>query len=98
MRTKIFIRQADQEIKKRADLDEDIPVAVIIERVRVHDLVLRDITTTLLIFRDQFFIWIPSLWILVQEFHVRVRWSRIEVVVELFDVLAMISLMTSHAK
>jgi hypothetical protein len=36
--------------------------------------------------------------ILVEEFHVGVCWCRVEIPVEFFDVLAMITLMTSDAK
>jgi hypothetical protein len=79
-------------------LNEDIPVPVFIEDVGVKYLELDNLATAMLILANEIFIRIGLLWILVQKLHVRVSRRRIQVIVQLLDVLSVISLGSRDAK
>ena len=80
------------------DLDEHVPVPVILKQVSVQNLVLRYVASTLLVFLHELLVRVSLLRVLVQELHVRVRRRRVEIIVQLLDVLAMVALVSSHAK
>lgn len=79
-------------------LQENIPIAVLVEDISVKDLELGYITITVLVLLYEFFVWKGLLRILVQELHVRMRWGRIEIIVQLLDVFAMVPLMSSDTE
>jgi hypothetical protein len=80
------------------DLNEDVPIAIVVEGVCVQNFKFWDIPSTSLTLMNQLFVREGPLRILVEEFHVGVCWRRVEVPVEFFDVLAMITLMTGNTK
>ena len=79
-------------------LDKDIPVAIVIEGIRVQDLELGDITVAVHVFADELLIREGLLGVLVEELHVRVGRRRVKIVIQLLDVLAMVALVASNTK
>lgn len=71
-------------------LDKDVPVTILVKRVRVQELVLADLSTPVSGFLLELFVGEFVLGVLVQELHVRVGRRRVEVVVELLDVLSVV--------
>jgi hypothetical protein len=84
--------------KRDTNLYEDIPISVLVECVSVQNFVLGHISVPARILGDEFLIWIGTLWVLVEKFHVRMCRRGIQIVVQLLHILAMISLMTSYTK
>lgn len=72
-------------------LDKNIPVAVIVKDIRVHDLKLADIATAVVGLADQRLVGVLALRVLVEHLHVRMRGRRVEVPVLLLDVLAVVA-------
>lgn len=72
-------------------LDKDVPVSVLVEKLSVHELKLGDISASILIFLSQLGIRVFALRVFVEEFHVRVSWGRVEVVVNFLDVLSVVT-------
>ena len=79
-------------------LHKDIPIAILVKRVRVQDFILGHVPAPLLILGHKLLIGEPSLRILVQKLHIRMRRRRIEVVVQLLHVFAMVPLVARDAK
>lgn len=79
-------------------LNEYIPIAVFVKRVRVQDFVLGHVSTSTLTLGYKLLVRKSSLGILVQELHIRMRRRRIEVVIQFLHVFAMIPLMARNAK
>ena len=75
----------------RTDLDEHIPVLVVVESVGVGDFEFSNISTSIAAFPNQRVVGIFSLRVLVEILHVRMRRRRVEVVVELLDIFSVIS-------
>jgi hypothetical protein len=71
-------------------LDENVPIPVVVERVRVGDLELSDVAATVAILSDELLVWVGTLGVLVEVLHVGVRRGRVEVVVDLLDVLSVV--------
>ena len=80
------------------DLDEHVPVPIILKQVSVQNLVLRYVASALLVLLYELLVRVSLLRILVQELHVRVCWSRIQIVVQLLDIFAVITLVAGHAE
>ena len=72
--------------------DKNVPVTVFVEGVGVKYLELNNLATAMLIFANEIFIRIGLLRVLVQKLHVGVSWRGIQVVIQLLDILSMISL------
>lgn len=89
-------REPREQVK--AHLDKDIPVAVVVERVRVGDLVLGNVAAAVGRLADQLLVRVRPLRVLVQHLHVRVGRGRIEVPVQFLDVLAVVALVTGRAE
>ena len=81
-----------------AYLDKHIPVPVLVQGVSIEKLVFRDLAPTILVLANQLVVGIGALGVLVQKLHVRVRRGGVQIVVQLLDVLAMISLGARHAE
>lgn len=81
----------------RTYLNKNIPITIIVENSCVKNLEFGDLAGTIDILRDELFIWKFLLWILVQEFHIRMRRCGVEIVVEFFYVFAMVSLLSRDA-
>lgn len=62
-------------------LDKDIPVSVLIKHIRVKDFVFSNIPTAILVLGYEFFVRVTALRVFIEKFHIRVSWSRVEVVV-----------------
>jgi len=58
--------------KCNTHFDENVPVTVFIEGIRVKDLELDNLATAVLVFADEIFVWISLLRVFVQKLHVRV--------------------------
>jgi hypothetical protein len=63
--------------KRHTHFDENVPVTIFVEGIGVKNLKLDNLTTAVLVFAHEIFVWICLLWILVQKFHVRVGRRRI---------------------
>jgi hypothetical protein len=57
-----------------------------------------DVSSPVDAFGHQFLIGITTLRVLVKEFHVRMCWRGVEIVIQLLDVLAVVSLMACYSK
>src|SRR5215213_7005485 len=80
-------------------LDLDVEVSVVIENARVDQLELhcgRATTTRVLL--DQQFVWISGLRQLVEQARVGVTRDSVEIIVQLFDVLAVVTFFIRQAK
>lgn len=82
----------------RTYLDEHIPVTILIKAIRVKNLKLWDIPTTVHVLSNEIFVWVTLLRILVEELHVRMRRGRVQIVVELLDIFTVVPLVASHAE
>ena len=78
--------------------DLDVEVAAFVEQAGVLDLVLRVLERTAAVLRDESIVGKGRLRILVEHPHVGVRRDRVEVVVELLDILAMIALLVGKTE
>jgi hypothetical protein len=94
----VLDRHAEHEVVGAAlgPLHEDVEVAAIVEEARVLDLELRLVSRAPL--REEALVGIGALRVLVEVLQVRVRGCRVEVVVELLHVLAVIALLVRHAE
>ena len=99
-RSAVEDRDANQEVFGIAFrvLDVDIEVAAVVKDAGVDELVLGPGAAAPGVFADQLAIGIRRLWILVLPAHVRVRRRRVEVVVVLLDVLAVVALVPRQAE
>jgi hypothetical protein len=75
----------------RTHLDKYIPVSVLIKDIRVHELKLADFPAPVPALLLQLLVRELGLGVLVQVLHVRVSRARVEIVVQLLDVLAVIA-------
>ena len=82
----------------QTNLDKYVPIAILIEHIRVQNLKFRNIAAAVDILPDKLLVRIPLLWVLVQEFHIGVCRRRIKVIVDFFHVFAVIPLVSGHAK
>lgn len=83
---------------KETDLHKDIPVPVVVKSVRIQDLVLCHISVPMDVLCHELFVRILALGVLVQKFHVGMGRCRVQIVIELLDVFAVVPLMTCDAK
>lgn len=79
-------------------LHKDIPVPVINEGVGVEYLKLGNIAPSVHVLSYKLFVRESILRIFVEELHVRVGRRRVEIVIQFFDVLAMVSLVSCNTK
>lgn len=79
-------------------LNEYIPVSIFIENTGVHDFVFGDVARAILILNHQILIRITPLRIFVQIFHVGVGGRRVQIIIELFAILPVISFMACHTE
>ena len=71
---------------------KNVPVTVIVEGIGIKYLELNNLAIAMLIFANEVFIRIGLLRVLVQKLHVGVSWRRIQVVIQLLDILSVVSL------
>jgi hypothetical protein len=76
---------------RKAYLDKDVPVPILIKDIGVHQFEFRDIPTSVLVLLLDLLVWESRLGVLVQEFHVGVSGSRVEVPVHFLDIFSVIS-------
>src|SRR3954468_22440137 len=90
----------DQYVVRRAlrVLDENVEVAILVEDVRVGELVLGIDSCSTPVLDDEVEIRVLALRILVQRLHVRVRGGAVEIVVALLHVLAVVPLVAVEAE
>lgn len=82
----------------QTNLDEDVPVAVVVERIRVGDLKLGNVAAAVGRLADELLVRVRPLRVLVQHLHVRVGRRRVEVPVQLLDVLAVVALVSGRSE
>lgn len=78
--------------KRAAHLNDDIPVPVLVENVRVGDFKLCHVAATILRLAHELLVRVCRLRVLVEHLHVAVRRQVVYVPVQLFDVLSVIAL------
>jgi hypothetical protein len=81
-------------------LDEHVEIAPVVQRVAegIDELIFRRIFVPASVFRDEVGVRVFDLRVLVQHFGVRVRRRRVEVVVILLDVFAVVALVAGESK
>ena len=83
---------------KQTRLHKDIPVTIVVECIRIQDLKLRNVPVAIDVLADKLLVWVCLLGVLVEELHIRVGRRRVEIVIELLDVLAVVPLVSGDAK
>lgn len=71
-------------------LDKDIPIPILIKYIRIQNLKLIHLPTAMRRLLDQLIVRVLVLRVFVEELHVGVGRGRVEVVVEFFDVFAVV--------
>ena len=86
-------RDANQDVRRRPlrIFGNDVEVPVVVERAGVEQFVFRRVLTPPPVFLDQISVRKHALWVFVERFEVRVGGCRVEIVVTLLDVLAVIA-------
>src|SRR5262249_16850658 len=79
-------------------LDENVEVPIVVEDARVDELVLQVATTAPLVLLDKCAVREFPLGILVEEFHVRMRGRVVQIVIEVLDVLAVVTFLRYHTE
>jgi hypothetical protein len=94
----INIKLGPRQGRIYTNLHKDVPISIIIKDVRVKNLKLWRFATTSRVLAHELLIGIRSLRILVEELHIRMRWSGVQVVIELFDVFTVVTLVAGDTK
>ena len=81
-----------------AYLDKDVPVPILIKDIGIHQLELRNISTSVLILLLDLLVGEGGLRVLVQELHVRVSRGRVEVPVHFLDIFSVVSWTSAEVK
>jgi hypothetical protein len=77
--------------EEQAHLDENVPVAIIIKHIGIHDLKLADVAAAVARLANELLVRVLALRVLVEHLHVRVGRGRVEVPVLLLDVLSVVA-------
>jgi len=78
--------------------DKDVVIPIVVEEAGIEQLEFRLILAAAAVFFDELTVRKLALWVLVQHLQVRVRRRRIDIVVEFFRVLAVISFAIREAE
>lgn len=86
-----------QERRKKTDLDVNVPVAILVKEISIHQFKLAHLPAPVLVLILQLLVREFGLRVFVEIFHVRMCRGRVEVIVNLFNVFTVISLVTVEA-
>lgn len=90
-------RERCKREERGTHLDVDVPVAILVKEVSIHQFKLANLPAPVLVLFLQLLVWEFGLRVLVEIFHVRMCRGRVEVIIDLFDVFTVISLVTVEA-
>lgn len=89
--------QVPRRTKEKTHFDVDVPIAILVKEVSIHQFKLANLPAPVLVLILQLLVREFSLRVFVEIFHVRMGRGRVEVIVNLFNVFTVISLVTIEA-